>query len=551
MRPTMDPSSCILVEDAKVIAQDEPSLDSTIPHTPTEESFLTSTAVHLGGPSPSLAVSTDHQQQQPQIEHQSAQQPPSASTVEIPRLGEPQSFTVPPSRFWNSEFRNKQPAFVRFNISLPWGANFAVYGRRNVAPSITQYDFAEFVKGGRVDHRLRRSVLAAPVTLPSQSARGTKTYDFETQTSQVRSRRSAPMHVNVTLLQYLDAGRWFLSVYNDDLRPHDVLLIVEEAEGISTACPNDCSGHGSCYLGKCDCIDGFEGIDCAKSVCPVLCSNHGKYGGGVCHCEEGWKGPECDVPEADCHGDCSGHGSCVEGSCACRPGWTGPACNQAHRTPTTPHSGLQRSSTPHSHLQRSSTPHSHLQRSSTLHLAFSAPPLCTLAFSAPPLRTLAFSAPLCTLFFSAPPLRTLAFSAPPLRTLAFRAPPLCTLAFSVPPLCTLAFSALPLCTLAFSAPPLRTLAFSVPPLCTLAFSAPPLRTLAFSAPPLRTLAFSAPPLRTLAFSAPPLCTLAFSAPLRTLDFSAPPLCTLAFSAPPFCTLAFSAPPFCTLAFSAP
>lgn len=32
----MDPSSCILVEDAKVIAQDEPSLDSTIPHTPTE-----------------------------------------------------------------------------------------------------------------------------------------------------------------------------------------------------------------------------------------------------------------------------------------------------------------------------------------------------------------------------------------------------------------------------------------------------------------------------------------------------------------------------------
>ncbi|CAB0014495.1 unnamed protein product, partial [Nesidiocoris tenuis] len=158
-------------------------------------SFLTSTAVHLGGPSPSLAVSTDHQQQQPQIEHQSAQQPPSASTVEIPRLGEPQSFTVPPSRFWNSEFRNKQPAFVRFNISLPWGANFAVYGRRNVAPSITQYDFAEFVKGGRVDHRLRRSVLAAPVTLPSQSARGTKTYDFETQTSQVRSRRRLPRFV--------------------------------------------------------------------------------------------------------------------------------------------------------------------------------------------------------------------------------------------------------------------------------------------------------------------------------------------------------------------
>lgn len=44
-------------------------------------------------------------------------------------------------------------------MSLPWGANFAVYGRRNVAPSITQYDFSEFVKGGRVDHRLKRAAV--------------------------------------------------------------------------------------------------------------------------------------------------------------------------------------------------------------------------------------------------------------------------------------------------------------------------------------------------------------------------------------------------------
>ncbi|KAL1116307.1 hypothetical protein AAG570_005802 [Ranatra chinensis] len=328
MRSTLDPSSCILVEDTKLVAQDESVHDSTISQTPTEESMPTSTAVHYND---HQQQSSSQQQQQLQLQQQQ-QQVWLASTVEIPEFGLPQTFTVPPAQFWNSEFRNKQPAFIRFNISLPWGANFAVYGRRNVAPSITQYDFVEFVKGGRVDHRLRRRSILPDLHREAPAGPPVKTYDLEPVPDHDLTKRSAAgslaMLVNVTLLQYLDTGRWFLSVYNDDLRPHQVVLVVEEAEGISTACPNDCSGHGSCYLGKCDCIDGYEGIDCAKSVCPVLCSNHGKYGGGMCHCEEGWKGPECDVPEHDCHGDCSGHGRCVGGTCVCVPGWTGPACDQ-------------------------------------------------------------------------------------------------------------------------------------------------------------------------------------------------------------------------------
>nr|CAD7424065.1 unnamed protein product [Timema monikensis] len=437
MRPSMDSTSCILVEDAKAEAQDEEPRDVTSSQAPTEESLPTSTAVHSSHLSLSSKLSpgsnTDQQQQQ-----QQQQQWP--AVVEVREYGVPHASTIPPFQFWNSEFRNKEPAFIRLNFTLPWGANFAVYGRRNVAPSVTQYDFVEFIKGGRVDHRLKRSVDGGLLMVGSldPTRRGEDMIQFQspaavsfttsttqkwrdhrgdvlhvippplfivnhnhlekspgssedvseglgvsttekvsswlsggTKSKRLKSRNStrhrktpglpaAPtnqevsrrkrvvvghkvsrrssgigisgslvMMVNVTLLQYLDTGRWFLSVYNDDLRPQEVTLVVAEAEGVSTACPNDCGGHGSCYLGKCDCIDGYEGVDCSKSVCPVLCSNHGKYGGGMCHCEEGWKGPECDIPEHDCQvPDCSGHGQCLGGVCICRPGWKGTFCNQ-------------------------------------------------------------------------------------------------------------------------------------------------------------------------------------------------------------------------------
>lgn len=153
---------------------------------------------------------------------------------------------INPLQFWNLEFKNKQPAFIRLNFTLPWGSNFAVYGRRNVAPTVTQYDFVEFVKGGRidrlkrdaavdfVDYRWKRDTNSVLFIRNEASPNATKKSEPKLEKrslpgKNVTKRSSAGtadaptiLMVNVTLLQYFDTGIWFVSVYNDDVRPHEV-----------------------------------------------------------------------------------------------------------------------------------------------------------------------------------------------------------------------------------------------------------------------------------------------------------------------------------------
>ena len=68
----------------------------------------------------------------------------------------------------------------------------------------------------------------------------------------------------------------------------------------SVACRDaNCSHHGVCLHGKCQCFHGYTNDDCSvlvQSECDNRCSGHGQYVNypkSMCICEANWTGADC------------------------------------------------------------------------------------------------------------------------------------------------------------------------------------------------------------------------------------------------------------------
>jgi len=63
------------------------------------------------------------------------------------------------------------------------------------------------------------------------------------------------------------------------------------------SCPNNCSSHGTCVTGFCQCDGSYSGDDCSTLPCPADCSGHGTCDSsiGKCSCKVNYTGSDCSV----------------------------------------------------------------------------------------------------------------------------------------------------------------------------------------------------------------------------------------------------------------
>jgi len=134
-----------------------------------------------------------------------------------------------------------------------------------------------------------------------------------------------------------------------------ILYQDSEPFAIADACAyTSCGVHGVCSMGKCVCLEGYDGPQCTRGPCEragcdpanSVCNNTLSIVSGsasaspsICQCLNGYSGPQCRTPP-ECKGkiNCANGGDAnpqtliispeagCSGSCRCLNGWGGDKC---------------------------------------------------------------------------------------------------------------------------------------------------------------------------------------------------------------------------------
>jgi len=183
--------------------------------------------------------------------------------------GQPLSRRVEPYSYWTLEMSLRDSGYVNLNLSFPWGTNWALLFRRNALPSVTQHDLIKVIKNGRVEaHRARTRRHHVPsdlnITTRNDSGGGGESWAHVLVYRPRRETSGDPTHVMVS--EYLESGKWFLRLLNDNLLQRRIQIISQLDTNAEVRCPQQCNGNGNCVYGKCHCFDGFSGVDCSTSM---------------------------------------------------------------------------------------------------------------------------------------------------------------------------------------------------------------------------------------------------------------------------------------------
>lgn len=197
---------------------------------------------------------------------------------------------IEPYSYWTLELELRESAYVNLNFSFPWGSNWALLFRKNALPSITQHDLMKVVKNGRMEHRNKiRHVRWAPSDGRPFTGNASSSSSSSSLPSIITSKRTIPIippgflrqkrdshgYADQSVLvfsEYLESGKWFLRLFNDDLLDRKVSVLANIDANAEVRCPQQCSGNGNCVYGKCHCFDGFGGADCSISE-SLICSS--------------------------------------------------------------------------------------------------------------------------------------------------------------------------------------------------------------------------------------------------------------------------------------